>query len=92
MRKRSVNPELAEKKIDERYTGEVKVEGMKNVVYKLAGCCRPKPGDVIVGYSSTRNGIMVHRADCLTFQRIENIEHRMVDVSWAIRELPQKKV
>lgn len=91
-RKRSVNPELAEKKIDERYTGEVKVEGMKNVFYKLAGCCRPKPGDVIVGYSSTRNGIMVHRADCLTFQRIENIEHRMVDVSWAVRELPQKKV
>ena len=91
-KKRSVNPGLAQvKRIDERYTGEVKVEGMKNVVYKLAGCCHPKPGEVIVGYASTRNGIMVHRADCLTFQRIENIEHRMVEVSWIVRELVPKK-
>ncbi len=91
-KKRSVNPELSQlKRTDERYTGEVKVEGMKNVVYKLAGCCHPKPGEVIVGYSSTRNGIMVHRADCLTFQRIGNIEHRMVEVSWVVRELVPKK-
>lgn len=91
-KKRSANPELAqEKKTEERYTGGVKVEGMKNVIYKLAGCCRPKPGDVIVGYSSTRSGIMVHRADCLTFQRIENIEHRMVEVSWILRETADKK-
>lgn len=78
--------ELAEsKKIDEKYTGEIKVDGMKNVACKLAGCCRPKPGDVITGYSSARNGIVIHRADCLTFNRIQNIQHRMVGVEWCER-------
>ncbi|WP_147615402.1 RelA/SpoT family protein [Treponema pectinovorum] len=91
-KRRTANKQIAEeKKIDERYTGEIKIEDMKNVVFKLAGCCCPKPGDVIVGYSSTRNGIMIHRADCLTFQRIENIEHRMVDVKWVTREVLERR-
>ncbi len=94
-KKRAANPQLAQiKHLEEQYTGNVKIEGMKNVVYRLAGCCHPHPGDIIVGYSSTRNGIMVHRADCLTFQRIENIEHRMVEVSWETKDFikqPAKK-
>ncbi|WP_149554014.1 RelA/SpoT family protein [Treponema pectinovorum] len=91
-KRRTANKQIAEeKKIDEKYTGEIKIEDMKNVVFKLAGCCCPKPGDVIVGYSSTRNGIMIHRADCLTFQRIENIEHRMVDVKWVTREVLERR-
>lgn len=90
--KRTVNLEKAQaQRLDERYTGTVKVNGMKNVAYRLAGCCNPKPGDVIVGYSSSRNEIMVHRADCLTFQRIENIEHRMVDVEWETRTFKAEK-
>lgn len=91
-KRRGANKKIAEeRKIDEKYTGEVKIEDMKNVVYKLAGCCNPRPGDLIVGYSSTRNGIMIHRADCLTFQRIENIEHRMVDVKWVTREALERR-
>ncbi|WP_147633895.1 RelA/SpoT family protein [Treponema pectinovorum] len=91
-KRRTANKQIAEeKKIGEKYTGEIKIEDMKNVVFKLAGCCCPKPGDVIVGYSSTRNGIMIHRADCLTFQRIENIEHRMVDVKWVTREVLERR-
>lgn len=80
--KRPVKGENPVKKIDEKYTGKVKVEGLKNVIYKLAGCCNPHPGDVITGYANTRNGIMVHRADCLTFNRIANIEHRLINVEW----------
>ncbi len=85
-KKRSANPEKAQLNNSlDKYTGRVKIDGMKNVVYKLAGCCHPLPGDLIVGYSSTRNGIMVHKADCLTFHRIENIEHRMVEVNWELK-------
>ena len=85
-RKRSKNPEKAEdRKLDELYTGKIAVDGTSNVLYKLAGCCCPKPGDLITGYASTRNGIMIHRADCLTFNRIENISHRLVNVEWIKR-------
>ena len=82
-KKRTVSPDGGNaKKKDEKITGKIKIDGMTNVIFKLAGCCNPKPGDVITGYANTRNGIMIHRADCLTFNRITNIEHRMVNVEW----------
>ena len=73
-----MNPELAEKS---RYTGKIIVENTKNVTYTLAGCCNPSVGDPIVAYM-TKRGLKVHKATCLTFQRIENIENRMVEVEW----------
>ena len=72
------NPELAERKT---YTGKIIVEGTKNVELNLAGCCNPQPGDPIVGYTN-KKGLRIHKATCLTFQRIQNIEKRMVNVEW----------
>ena len=72
------NPELAERKA---YTGKIIVEGTKNVELNLAGCCNPQPGDPIVGYTN-KKGLRIHKATCLTFQRIQNIEKRMVNVEW----------
>ncbi|MBR0100513.1 MAG: bifunctional (p)ppGpp synthetase/guanosine-3',5'-bis(diphosphate) 3'-pyrophosphohydrolase [Treponema sp.] len=72
------NPEIAERN---RYTGKIIVEGTKNVAYNLAGCCNPQPGDPIVGYTN-KKGLRIHKATCLTFQRIQNIENRMVEVEW----------
>lgn len=75
----------------ENYTGKIIAQNTKNMLCTLAGCCCPKPGDIIVGYVSKKKGIMVHKATCLTFQRIQNIENRMVDVEWERREAAQKK-
>ena len=72
------NPEIAERN---RYTGKIIVEDTKNVAYNLAGCCNPQPGDPIVGYTN-KKGLRIHKATCLTFQRIQNIEKRMVNVEW----------
>lgn len=66
----------------ENLTGKVIADNTKNMLYTLAGCCAPVPGDLIVGYVSKKKGIMVHKATCLTFQRISNIENRMVSVEW----------
>ena len=62
-------------------TGKIIVEGTKNVELNLAGCCNPQPGDPIVGYTN-KKGLRIHKATCLTFQRIQNIEKRMVNVEW----------
>lgn len=69
-----------------QFTGNLIVDGTKNVMCKLAGCCDPRPGDLITGYVSANRGVIVHRADCLTFQRIENIENRLVKVEWEKRQ------
>ncbi|MBB5226492.1 bifunctional (p)ppGpp synthetase/guanosine-3',5'-bis(diphosphate) 3'-pyrophosphohydrolase [Treponema ruminis] len=72
------NPELAERS---KYTGKIIVEGTKNVEFNFAGCCNPQPGDPIVAYTN-KKGLRIHKATCLTFQRIQNIEKRMVNVEW----------
>lgn len=79
--KNGLNPAL----LQNAFTGNIKIENTKNMMFSLAGCCSPKPGDPIVGYVSKNKGIMIHKATCLTFQRIPNIEHRMVEVEWEKR-------
>ena len=73
----------AEKKDpDSRYSGKIRVENDSNFVVTVARCCCPIPGDPIVGYISSKRGITVHRADCLTYLRIPLIENRSVNVEW----------
>ena len=64
------------------YTGKIRIEDATNFFVTIAKCCNPTPGDPIVGYVSRKRGITVHRADCLTFLRIPDIEHREVLVEW----------
>src|SRR5436190_2331582 len=42
----------------------IKVKGIDDVPLRLAKCCRPVPGDEIVGYISLGKGITIHRDDC----------------------------
>ena len=42
----------------------IKVKGVDDVMVRLAKCCRPVPGDAIVGYVSLGRGITIHREDC----------------------------
>lgn len=64
------------------YTGRIRIENTTNFFVTIAKCCDPKPGDPIAGYVSRNRGITVHRADCLTYLRIPDLEHRSVQVEW----------
>jgi len=56
------------------------VEGMEDIDTDVARCCRPLPGDDVVGYIRVGKGIRVHKTDC---PHIANaVEERLVDVSW----------
>lgn len=69
---------------EENFTGKIRVENATNFLVTLARCCKPVPGDPVVGYVSRSRGITVHRADCLTFLRIPAIEKRSVHVEWDV--------
>ena len=49
----------------------IKVEGVEDVMVRLAKCCRPVPGDPIVGYVSLGRGITIHREDCKNVSRAD---------------------
>jgi GTP diphosphokinase / guanosine-3',5'-bis(diphosphate) 3'-diphosphatase len=63
-------------------TGKIRIGNTTNFLVTFAQCCKPEYPDPIVGYISRGRGITVHRADCLTYQRIPNIERRSVEVLW----------
>ena len=73
------------------YTGRVVIENTTNFLVTMAQCCKPKPGDPIVGYISRNRGITVHAANCLTFLRIPDIEKRSVPVEWDTTERKKSK-
>lgn len=47
----------------------------------LASCCNPIPGDDIIGFVSTGQGVKVHRKDCPNVNR-EGVESRLIEVRW----------
>jgi GTP pyrophosphokinase len=60
----------------------VAIGGAKNMMIRIAGCCRPVTGDAIVGYVSRGRGIIVHRADCTSLAAIPDFHERRIEVSW----------
>ena len=67
---------------DSTYSGKIQIGDTTNFLVNFAGCCSPVPPQPIVGYVSNSRGIIIHRADCLTFHRIPNIERRTIAVAW----------
>jgi GTP pyrophosphokinase len=49
---------------------------------RLAKCCRPVPGDEIVGYISLGRGITIHREDCPNARALAKDPDRFTKVSW----------
>jgi GTP pyrophosphokinase len=75
-------------KIDESFappgkTGTLTLRGVEGVAIQYAKCCRPIPGDTIVGQFRRGQGLVVHLRDCVTLkkQRVDSAE--LVDVEWS---------
>ena len=60
----------------------IAVEGVDDVMLRLAKCCRPVPGDPIVGYISLGRGITIHREDCPNAVALRKDPERFTPVSW----------
>jgi GTP pyrophosphokinase len=60
----------------------VTVSGLENVLVKFSRCCRPIPGEEILGFITRGRGIAIHRKDCPNIVRQEIPRERIVKVEW----------
>ena len=58
---------------------DILVEGLDDIKVNLSGCCKPIPGDKIIGYITKGSGITVHRSIC---QNVMDLDDRLVSVKW----------
>ena len=75
----------------ERYTDSEKIsqgsfvlDGSENASVQFASCCRPVPGDGIVGYLGRGEGLIVHSDDCSIAKKLQNKDsERFIGVEWS---------
>ena len=59
----------------------IEVVGLKGLLWQMARCCNPAPGDQIVGYITRGRGATIHRQDCPNMLRRKDKE-RLLQVGW----------
>jgi guanosine-3',5'-bis(diphosphate) 3'-pyrophosphohydrolase len=60
----------------------IQVGGVGDVAVRIPQCCRPVPGDDVVGYISLGRGITIHRRDCPNLKALEKNPERITTVEW----------
>jgi GTP pyrophosphokinase len=63
--------------------GALTLRGVEGVAIQYAKCCRPIPGDAIVGQFRRGQGLNVHTRDCVTLKKQRFDASELVDVEWA---------
>ncbi|MBX7058173.1 MAG: bifunctional (p)ppGpp synthetase/guanosine-3',5'-bis(diphosphate) 3'-pyrophosphohydrolase [Leptospirales bacterium] len=67
-------------KTDDPKLVPIEVAGATDIPVRYAGCCRPVPGDRIIGFVTRGRGVTVHRVDCPHLTRSER--NRIISVKW----------
>jgi len=62
-------------------------ESSDRILYKLAQCCQPIPGDDVFGFVTSGEGLKIHRTDCPNAaQLLAHYGHRIVKTKWAVNK------
>ena len=73
------SPKKHPKSKDENTKDAILVEGLDDIKTTISGCCKPIPGDSIIGYITKGSGITIHRSSCYN---VVNLDERLINVHW----------
>ncbi len=72
------------KTVNEGSRQSINVGGAGNLLTKIAPCCKPVPGDNIIGFITRGKGVSVHRQDCINMLNLEHDKQKqLISVEWS---------
>jgi guanosine-3',5'-bis(diphosphate) 3'-pyrophosphohydrolase len=67
---------------DRNHSRPLAIKGTEGMVVTYAKCCRPIPGDPIVGFVTAGRGIVIHVENCKNLTEYRNLPEKWLDVAW----------
>lgn len=68
---------------------EVRIRGVDNLLTTISNCCKPVPGDQIIGFITQGQGVSIHRLDCVNMINLQEAKRdRLIEADWG--ESPDK--
>ena len=62
----------------------ITIESPDGVLISFARCCRPIPGDPIIGHMSTEKGIVIHRETCKNIRDLRHKKENILETNWSL--------
>ncbi len=87
-------PELSiksETSTDNKNYNPLIIKGIEGILVNFAPCCRPIPGDEIVGFVSTGRGIIIHTAACRHVAEYRHLPEKLLAVEWEYERESEKE-
>ncbi len=67
--------------------GGIHIHGVGNLLTTMARCCKPAPGDAVVGYITQGRGVTIHRRDCRNILNMAADKRvRLIEVDWSSKQ------
>ncbi len=63
--------------------GSLEIAGINDLLTRIAKCCKPIPGDKVIGYITQGRGVSIHRDDCNNIRQSQRLhDNRIIQVAW----------
>jgi GTP diphosphokinase / guanosine-3',5'-bis(diphosphate) 3'-diphosphatase len=73
-------PSFKPRAVIRKESGKGEIDGLKGMLYHLAKCCMPVPGEPIVGVVTRSRGVMIHREGCINLNHVN--PDRQMFIGW----------
>ncbi len=71
-----------EKPKNSKVLDSITISGSEGMAVQFAQCCRPIPGDPILGFINKEKGLIIHTHDCPTTRKFKLDPDKWLDVAW----------
>ncbi len=79
----ALTAEHTEDDSQESHMGPMQIHGTEGLMVKYSKCCRPIPGDTIIGHVNAGHGIVIHRTFCNNIKDIGKDKSKLMPLVWA---------